>query len=93
MAGSIEEGLERAQKAIDSGAALAKLQEPGGLFAKARPGSSMSLLDAPIWSDAGTWVVLGVCLLFIVVGIGMHRVIMKVLRVPADAATNKENHV
>ena len=29
----------------------------------------MSLLDAPIWSDAGTWVVLGVCLLFIVVGI------------------------
>ena len=27
VAGSIEEGLERAQKAIDSGAALAKLQE------------------------------------------------------------------
>ena len=53
----------------------------------------MSLLDAPIWSDAGTWIVLGVSLLFIVVGIGMHRVIMKVLRVPADAATNKENHV
>ncbi|BDR11686.1 hypothetical protein CTTA_0760 [Comamonas testosteroni] len=50
----------------------------------------MSLLDAPIWSDAGTWIVLGVSLLFIVVGIGMHRVIMKVLR--ADA-TNKENHV
>jgi len=49
----------------------------------------MSLLDAPIWSDSGTWIVLGVSLLFIVVGISMHRVIMKVLR----AATNKENHV
>ncbi|MEF8688271.1 UNVERIFIED_CONTAM: hypothetical protein NO986_12430 [Comamonas sp. A-3] len=53
----------------------------------------MSLLDAPIWSDPGTWIVLGVSLLFIAVGIGMHRVIMKVLRVPADAAANKENHV
>jgi hypothetical protein len=29
----------------------------------------MSLLDAPIWSDAGTWIVLGISLLFIVVGI------------------------
>ena len=53
----------------------------------------MSLLDAPIWSDAGTWIVLGLSLLFIVVGIGMHRIIVKVLRGPADAATNKENHV
>ena len=53
----------------------------------------MSLLDAPIWSDAGTWIVLGISLLFIVVGIIMHRVIMKVLRAPADDASNKENHV
>lgn len=53
----------------------------------------MSLLDAPIWSDAGTWIVLGISLLFIVVGLVMHRVIVKILRAPADDATNKENHV
>ncbi len=44
----------------------------------------MSLLDAPIWRDAGTWIVLGVSLLFIVVGIAMHHVIRKVLRAPPD---------
>ena len=43
----------------------------------------MSLLDAPIWRDAGTWIVLGVSLLFIVVGIVMHHFIMKVVRAPA----------
>lgn len=53
----------------------------------------MSLLDAPIWSDVGTWIVLGISLLFIVVGLVMHRVIVKILRAPADDATNKENHV
>ena len=53
----------------------------------------MSLLDAPIWDDAGTWIVLGISLLFIVVGIVMHRVITTVLRVPQGDATNKEKHV
>ena len=53
----------------------------------------MSLLDAPIWNDAGTWIVLGISLLFIVVGIVMHRVIMTVLRGPQGDATNKEKHV
>ena len=43
----------------------------------------MSLLDAPIWNDPATWIVLGVSLLFIVVGIVMHRIIMKVVRGPA----------
>jgi len=42
----------------------------------------MSLIDAPIWQDPGTWIVLGVSLLFIVVGLVMHRVIRKVLRAP-----------
>lgn len=46
----------------------------------------MSLLDAPIWNDPATWIVLGVSLLFIVVGIVMHRIVMKVLRGPAPAA-------
>ena len=42
-----------------------------------------SLLDAPIWNDPSTWIVLGVSLLFLVVGIVMHRIIMKVVRTPA----------
>ena len=42
----------------------------------------MSLLDAPIWRDAGTWIVLGVSLLFIVVGAVMHRVFLRVLKAP-----------
>ncbi|WP_312569080.1 hypothetical protein [Comamonas sp.] len=53
----------------------------------------MSLLNAPIWHDPGTWIVLGISLLFIVVGIGMHRVIMKVLRAPHNGANDKEHHV
>ena len=44
----------------------------------------MSLLDAPIWNDAGTWIVLGVSLLFIIVGVAMHQVIRKVLRKPPE---------
>ncbi|MCZ2405580.1 MAG: hypothetical protein LC097_02415 [Burkholderiales bacterium] len=50
----------------------------------------MGLLDAPIWNDPGTWIALGVSLLFIVVGIVMHRIVMKVLRGPASAATPTE---
>ena len=53
----------------------------------------MSLLDAPIWNDAGTWIVLGISLLFIVVGIVMHCVIMTILHEPQGDATNKEKHV
>ena len=44
----------------------------------------MSLLDAPIWNDAGTWIVLGVSLLFIVVGLVMHQIIRRVLRKPPE---------
>jgi anthranilate phosphoribosyltransferase len=33
-----------------------------------RANCRMSLLDAPIWNDAGTWIVLGISLLFLVVG-------------------------
>ena len=46
----------------------------------------MSLLDAPIWHDAGTWIVLGISLLFIVVGAVMQHTIMKVVRAPAPEA-------
>jgi hypothetical protein len=59
----------------------------------------MSLLDAPIWSDPGTWIVLGVSLLFIVVGAAMHYIIMKVVRAPHSAPApspiknSEESHV
>lgn len=43
----------------------------------------MSLLDAPIWNDAGTWIVLGISLLFLVVGVVMHRIILQITRTPA----------
>ncbi|GAB3357770.1 MULTISPECIES: hypothetical protein [Giesbergeria] len=43
---------------------------------------STSLWDAPIWQDSGTWIVLGISLLFLVVGVVMHRIIMKVVRSP-----------
>lgn len=41
---------------------------------------STSLLDAPIWHDPGTWIVLGISLLFIVMGVVMHHIIMKIVR-------------
>ena len=50
----------------------------------------MSLLDAPIWRDAGTWIVLGVSLLFIVVGVAMHFAIRKVLRAPSPEEEPKD---
>ena len=50
----------------------------------------MSLLDAPIWNDAGTWIVLGISALFIVVGIVMHRVIMNVVRAPAPETSHQD---
>ncbi|MEX8193989.1 hypothetical protein [Comamonas guangdongensis] len=49
----------------------------------------MSLLDAPIWNDASTWIVLGVSALFIAVGIVMHRIIMKVVRSPAPESARE----
>ncbi len=33
-----------------------------------------------MWSDPGTWIALGVSLLFIVAGVVMHRVFIKILK-------------
>ncbi|WP_170104800.1 hypothetical protein [Pulveribacter suum] len=51
----------------------------------------MSLLDAPIWRDAGTWIVLGVSLLTIVVAVVMHQLIRRVLRAPAPTEPDKND--
>jgi len=53
----------------------------------------MSLLDAPIWRDSGTWIALGISLLFIVVGVAMHLVIRKVLRTPPPDSSKESSHV
>lgn len=37
-------------------------------------------MPASLWSDPGTWIALGISALFLVVGWGMHRVIVKVLK-------------
>ncbi len=47
----------------------------------------MSLLDAPIWRDPGTWIVLGVSLLSLVVALVMYQVIRRVLRAPPPPET------
>ncbi|BFO53778.1 hypothetical protein AVXHC19_05810 [Acidovorax sacchari] len=36
--------------------------------------------DLPMWRDSGTWIALGVSLLFIVAGIVMHRVFIHILK-------------
>mgnify|MGYP001088849939 CR=1 FL=1 len=43
-------------------------------------------MPASLWGDPGTWIALGISALFIVVGIGMHRVIVKVLKNQSDPA-------
>lgn len=46
----------------------------------------MSLLDAPIWQDSGTWIALGVSLLFLLMGLALHLAIRRVLRAPPPDA-------
>ncbi|WP_313083463.1 hypothetical protein [Pulveribacter sp.] len=51
----------------------------------------MSLLEAPIWRDSGTWIVLGVSLLTIVVAVVMHQAIRRVLRAPPPDEPDKND--
>ncbi len=37
-----------------------------------------------LWRDSGTWIALGVSLVFIVAGIVMHRVFVHILKTGAD---------
>lgn len=44
-----------------------------------------------MWQDEGTWIALGVSAVFIVAGIVMHRVFVKILKGgPADAEKKDE---
>ena len=43
----------------------------------------------PAWlQNEGAWIAIGVSLLFIVAGVVMHRVIVKVLKAPAPKETD-----
>ena len=39
-----------------------------------------------MWRDPGTWIALGVSALFIVAGLVMHRVFVKILKQPPTGA-------
>lgn len=43
-----------------------------------------------MWHDEGTWIALGVSALFVMVGIGMHRAFVRVLRSGVAPAPEKE---
>lgn len=49
----------------------------------------------PVWlQNDGAWIAIGVSLLFVIAGVVMHRVFMRVLRAPAptDKPIETETH-
>jgi hypothetical protein len=44
-----------------------------------------------MWRDPGTWIALGVSALFIVAGLVMHRVIVRVLKAPGPQAADADH--
>lgn len=46
-----------------------------------------------MWRDPGTWIALGVSLVFIVAGVVMHRVFTRILKQGSEEPDNKaSNH-
>jgi hypothetical protein len=45
-----------------------------------------------MWHDEGAWITVGVSALFVVVGLVMHRVFVRILKNGATAPAQKENH-
>jgi ABC-type bacteriocin/lantibiotic exporter with double-glycine peptidase domain len=45
-----------------------------------------------MWNDSGTWIALGISVLFLLVGVVMHRVIKKVLQTPIETKVNDTKH-
>ena len=42
-----------------------------------------------IWQDEGTWIALGVSLLFLVAAFVLHRVLVKIMKTPAPDKREK----
>ena len=45
-----------------------------------------------MWHDEGAWIAVGVSALFVVVGLVMHRVFVRILKTGANEPGQKENH-
>ena len=45
-----------------------------------------------MWQDPGLWIALGISAQFIVVGVAMHRVFIKILQQPPPAAGKADSH-
>jgi hypothetical protein len=45
-----------------------------------------------MWRDEGAWIALGVSALFVLVGVVMHRVFLRILKTGADASDREKQH-
>ncbi len=45
-----------------------------------------------MWHDKGAWIAVGVSALFVVVGLVMHRIFVRILKNGATEPRQKENH-
>jgi hypothetical protein len=45
-----------------------------------------------MWRDEGAWIALGVSALFLVAGVVMHRVFVRILKTGADASDREKQH-
>jgi len=45
-----------------------------------------------MWRDEGVWIALGVSALFVVVGVLMHRVFVRILKTGAQASDREKQH-
>jgi hypothetical protein len=45
-----------------------------------------------MWREEGAWIALGVSALFVVAGVVMHRVFVRILKTGADASDREKQH-
>lgn len=45
-----------------------------------------------MWRDEGVWIALGVSALFVLVGVVMHRVFLRILKTGAYASDREKQH-
>ena len=49
-------------------------------------------MPAHIWNDSGTWIAIGISVLFLVVALAMHLVIRRILKTPPPESESKSTH-
>jgi heme exporter protein D len=45
-----------------------------------------------VWHDEGVWIALGMSALFVIAGVVMHRVFVRILKTGADAPDRENQH-